>query len=761
MPTALTRHGLEVLSRTGGGGGGGRSFGSAGQSPGVAPLYGGLRVVGGSQSPGVAPLYGGGLRVIQGGQSSSLSSVRVMNFDARSNSRPVTASQGLSGGQSFSPSGLYQSPGVSPTLGAREFSSNASWLEPFSDPGAGLSANIPPPPSNPSITSGWLYYYTDFVNSFNNGWVEIFYQFSSNNVSLSGFTNKGTQFGYININDGGTIINDYLFQTNQRADGQWSATNFRVIGANQTPAPGSSPQQPIPAGINPSPNPGPLQTIAAQATAKISNPLAPSQGATVQASASPTISPQLPAAPAPAPGTIPGTVAPAPAPAPTQAPGSSPSVAPMAPATTPAPAPGTNTITRPAAFPSGSITPNGQYQAPPTPAPQSPPASQPASSDPCAQSVRLLEKIQKRQEECCNPSGPPDCPTDIANIPIVSCVDGEAVYNYIPVPVPAGAGLLVEVVFSQLAESMAASCQGSPIFGDIGGGLGTLSQVLGAIGASVGQVNEKVETQALSLAELIQRLEQLKTTIGVDEFPVTMPETLLAYRDGKTSQLANFAQWMAWYIRQFDAIAGQFPIEIEVTDIDPATEGNQTRKVSLPNISETLAELYGLSVTSSVNADLAINFLMRLTGEILSIKTAGIVTQDHARAISEFLGYRGNPAKREVPCNFDLNNLDSLEKILKESKATITGWKNDDKETVVGFLQRLMFSAGIIKQVFFRNSDRLADLKEELTSMGSTEGDDAAWQEFLRFINDPQSAFNLRNTSDATPRVKDIPPTNP
>lgn len=748
MPTAFTRHEIDV-SRMAGGGGGGRSY-SGGPSAqpvgmGVAHLYGSqLRVLSGGQggrSPGVAPLYGSQLRVISGGQSSR-GFVYRGTFDVRPQVRPsAPTAQGLAGGQNFGASvrggAIY--PATAPAFGARGMAGNSAWINPF--PGISGGSNASLPPDTLGISLGFAFYYEDFVNPGWNRWIAVPYPFVGNSAAVSNFTNRGTQFGYVTIQDGNNFISDYIFLDRGRADGQWSASGFTLIGVDPSVA---STQQTIPAGINPSPNPGPVQTIA-QATARIS---------------SPAISPQRPAAPAPAPGTIPGTVAPAPAPAPTQAPGISPSVAPLAPATTPAPAPGRFPALAPAAQPGTRVNQNGRLTIP-APVPTSPPVSQPASSDPCMQAIRLLDQVRKRQEECCHPPGPPDCPTDIANIPIVSCQDGEPVYNYIPVPVPSGAGLLVEVVFGQLAESMASSCQGSPIFGDIGGGLGTLSQALGAIGASVGQVREKVEGQALSLAELLQKLNQLRNTIGVDEFPVTMPSSLLAYKDGQTSQLSNFAQWMAWYIRQFDAIAGQWPVEIEITDIDPATEGNQTRKISLPNISEALAEMYGLSVTGSVNADLSINFLMRLTAEILSIKTAGIVTQDHARAISEFLGYRGNPTKRQVPCNFDLNNLDSLEKILKESKAEIIGWKNDDKETVVGFLQRLMFSAGIIKQVFFRNADRLADLRDELTSMGSTEGDDQAWQEFLRFINDPQSAFNLRNTSDQTPRVKDIPPTNP
>lgn len=245
--------------------------------------------------------------------------------------------------------------------------------------------------------------------------------------------------------------------------------------------------------------------------------------------------------------------------------------------------------------------------------------------------------------------------------------------------------------------------------------------------------------------------------IGLEEFPLEVPTTLLGYSDkDKPKKIHDLGSFIEWFIQQFDGLIGKFPIEIEIEDSDPTQPGNQFKRIELPNISEALAETYALAISTSTNADLSINFLMRIAAEVISTKNAALITQDYARGNASFLGYKGNPVKREVDYAFNAQQMDHLDQLLSESKGYIQGWQEEDPETVVGFLQKIVFSAGIIKAVFFRNQKQLKQLQRELEAMTSQdkEVDEKDWKKFVDLINQLESPFYK---GDSTNPVTDVP----
>lgn len=247
------------------------------------------------------------------------------------------------------------------------------------------------------------------------------------------------------------------------------------------------------------------------------------------------------------------------------------------------------------------------------------------------------------------------------------------------------------------------------------------------------------------LSALSNELSPLAWVLGLPDFPVEVPPTLLSYSDKeKLEKQSSYSELFAWYIKQFDALLGEFPITIEIEDSDPLQQGNQTKKIELPNISEALAELFGLAVSGSTNADLSINFLMRLASEVIATKNSSLITQDYVKANAAFLGYRGNPKAREINYSFNPAKLEALGEFLKESKGKIIGWEEDDKESVVGFLQRIVYASGIIKAAFLRNGKQMDQLKKEIESLTQNE-DEASkeeWKKILELITNPEGMFS-------------------
>ena len=261
-------------------------------------------------------------------------------------------------------------------------------------------------------------------------------------------------------------------------------------------------------------------------------------------------------------------------------------------------------------------------------------------------------------------------------------------------------------------------------------------------------------------------LNTLAKRIGTNAYPITVPDSLLEGYGNKDIKLQSNAEFLTWLTYQIDGFVGQFPVEIEVKDIDPLKEGDQQKKITLPNISEAIAEIYGLTLKSSVNQEVELNMLLRMAAEIIATKNASIVAQDYARANAGFLGYKGNFKAREMTYNFDFAgaNLDPkskepivLEKLLKTVTGYVQGWQLEDKETVVGFLQKLMFSAGIIKAVFFRGKGQQKELNREIQSMAEDEKEqEKRFEQFVKDINDPNSKYN--KDSQEKPTIKDVTP---
>ncbi len=256
--------------------------------------------------------------------------------------------------------------------------------------------------------------------------------------------------------------------------------------------------------------------------------------------------------------------------------------------------------------------------------------------------------------------------------------------------------------------------------------------------------------------EVLDLLKRISKRLGTSDYPIKTPRWLVSNQGNATATHESLTQFNVWFMRQMDALIGEFPIRVQIEDSDPTESGNQQKTVSLPNLAEAVAEIYGLTAKTSIDSDVHTSFLMRLAAEVMAAKTAALVAQDYASANASYLGYQGNEVERPVNFAFDPTALDSIETILKSSSQKIVGWKNDDKENVAAYLQKLMFSAGLLKTVFFRKGNDLNRvLKEVAQFLPDPDAEDSeSWREFLRLINNPESPEN--KGTEVKPEIQNI-----
>ncbi|MBD2150803.1 hypothetical protein H6F44_11825 [Pseudanabaena sp. FACHB-1277] len=284
-----------------------------------------------------------------------------------------------------------------------------------------------------------------------------------------------------------------------------------------------------------------------------------------------------------------------------------------------------------------------------------------------------------------------------------------------------------------------------------------IKKILGT-GKLPSEVQKAVKLSDQSLTGLLNLLGK---TAGIEKYPIEVPRSLLTGTGDQVDKLQSQTDFMFWLTNQLDSLIGEFPIEIEVKDIDPLTKGDQKQKIQLPNLAEAIAEIYGLVAKGAVNQEVDQAMLLRIAAEVIAAKNGIAITQDYAKANAKFLGYKGNPADRELTYQFDFSKLVLGEKdqevrideILQTVKGHVKGWQNEDKETAADFFMKLMFAAGIIKSVFFRNKKQMREVlekaDEQVKERLKSEDD---WKQFLKDINNPNSPFNR---GESSPDIKE------
>lgn len=205
--------------------------------------------------------------------------------------------------------------------------------------------------------------------------------------------------------------------------------------------------------------------------------------------------------------------------------------------------------------------------------------------------------------------------------------------------------------------------------------------------------------------------------------------------DPNYTDLETWPEWFAWWVKQVDGLMGEFPIEFDIKDTDPITRGDQRKRVSLPNLAEALAELFGLMFKGNIDGDVTQQIALRMIPEVINVKTSAIVTQDYVRAIAEYLGFRTKQKQRRVPFAFNPKPADNLVQLFEEKDLIVMGLDEDDQHTLIEHVQKLLFAAEIIKAALLvtraKGFENLAGNMEDVIKMA----DDEDFIKWLRHIN--------------------------
>jgi hypothetical protein len=251
-------------------------------------------------------------------------------------------------------------------------------------------------------------------------------------------------------------------------------------------------------------------------------------------------------------------------------------------------------------------------------------------------------------------------------------------------------------------------------------------------------------------AQTKKLLNKILAKLGSDDLPASVPAYLTNPDSGNTT-INNLAQFISYAVKQLDALAGKYPIDIEVQDVDLTQAGDQTQQLKIPNIAEALGEILTLLLLLRSESDANLSATIRAMIEAGASKQAATLAVEYGAANAEFLGYKGKQVNRDLPMSFDPTK-ERLDEILKEKVIPFKGWDNDDKNDINDLIAPILEMAAFWKAQNFRKtgaddpSDKLRALLKNSAFLAKGIDD---------FVSNPPRPSNLPPDQPDPPKPKD------
>ena len=199
------------------------------------------------------------------------------------------------------------------------------------------------------------------------------------------------------------------------------------------------------------------------------------------------------------------------------------------------------------------------------------------------------------------------------------------------------------------------------------------------------------------------RLMLTTTASGGDKkggYPVLTPKSLQGFSQEKV-KIRSTPEYIAYLHQYLDEILGQYPVTVQIPDTDPAKPGDQKSSPrDIPNISELLAETYGLALQEAIDrSDKRLEY--GLASEIELLKIAMFRLDYKVGAIADYLDFDEAVEKKEIKLAFNPADEDNF---LERSKrrVEVTFFKEDARTnpSLNTVLNKLLVAAQSIQQAF-------------------------------------------------------------
>jgi hypothetical protein len=247
--------------------------------------------------------------------------------------------------------------------------------------------------------------------------------------------------------------------------------------------------------------------------------------------------------------------------------------------------------------------------------------------------------------------------------------------------------------------------------------------------------NIRLNDVASSITKIIDRNEKISKIIGIDTFPLELPESVIVHPENdniftkalnflnpfKNVKINSVMDLLVWKIKQDSAVLGQWGQVIQVTSTEKkkvTVDGKQiekdiekTEEVVLPNIAQTMKETILLQSQLLKNNGLVLDCVIKLLIELAQTKSISAESLKRVEDIQQYLDYPTNEITVDVPVQITFPNpsdpvdvQNDLYKLLKEGHIRITfdDWTGEHSQDEK-FLD-LLQAAKVIQGVYFNKT---------------------------------------------------------
>lgn len=225
------------------------------------------------------------------------------------------------------------------------------------------------------------------------------------------------------------------------------------------------------------------------------------------------------------------------------------------------------------------------------------------------------------------------------------------------------------------------------------------------------------------LRQVLAQVKKNGEAVGTKEFPATLPK-VLNNNDSSNVSVENVPQFLKRLAIYFDGLVGEQPVKIKIQDTDATQEGDQSKEMVFDNISEMLAEQFGLSMNANINSELIVQLLVKTLTELSITRKQLHNTQSAVEAMQSYFGYDCREQKEKVPFSISIPKTDKLgtftmDEFIKNSEQEIEVWKLQKSE-IGSHKKRFLLlekAAAIIQARFWKKLPGGTDTKDAMSKI--------------------------------------------
>ncbi len=196
-------------------------------------------------------------------------------------------------------------------------------------------------------------------------------------------------------------------------------------------------------------------------------------------------------------------------------------------------------------------------------------------------------------------------------------------------------------------------------------------------------------------------LKKIAAVVGAE--PAAFPATLPLLNGAAGTPVKNLPELILAVIKNLDAVAGQYPMEITTY-----TSDGSEKTATVYNQAHALSELFGLAIVIAEDADAVKNIAVRNIAETIKATISAKQAAEIAKANAKYLGYTGASKQRILkltvtPSAVGPNNKleqQELGDFLKPSTRNYIGWEFEG-DNLQGVLFRILEGVEIARAALF------------------------------------------------------------